>query len=189
MGAVPQRGGRMLLKGQKITLKSIEIDDIELIRNWRNSKYVKKFFIYREHISKEQQKKWFEGVSTSGRDFYFLIIIDHKPIGLTEIKKINWNLREGEGGIFIGEKGYRNSHFAFEAVVLRNDFSFYELNLNKIKAQVLESNKRALRFNKCLGYKEIGKKEVTVNNQVHSAVLIELTKNDYDSSISKSRLS
>ena len=177
----------MLLTGRKVILKSIQLEDIELIRNWRNSKYVNEFFIFRGHISKERQKNWFEEVSTSGMDYYFLILVGSKPIGVTEVKKINWDLREGEAGIFIGEKGYRNSLHAFEAVVLRNNFSFYELNLIKIRAQVLENNTRALRFSQCFGYKEIGKKKVTINNRIHSAVLLELTKYDYENTIALKR--
>ena len=45
----------MFIKGKKVSLKLIQQEDIELIRNWRNSKDVNQFLIFRGHISKEQQ--------------------------------------------------------------------------------------------------------------------------------------
>ena len=52
----------MVIKGNKVSLKLIQQEDIELICKWRNSKDVNQFFIFRGYISKEQQKKWFEKI-------------------------------------------------------------------------------------------------------------------------------
>jgi RimJ/RimL family protein N-acetyltransferase len=177
----------MILKGKYVSLKLIQQEDIELIRIWRNSRDVSKYFVFRGYISEEQQEKWFEEVSKSGTDYFFLIIVDNEPIGLTEIKNIDWNLRVGESGIFIAKKEHRNSLVSFETSLLKLDFAFYELNLNRIKGQILESNKRALRYNKWFGHKVIGQKKVTINDEVCSVVLTELTKNDYGKNISKRR--
>ncbi len=83
----------MIIKGKRVSLKLIQREDIELIHNWCNSEDVNQFFIFPGYISNEQQKKWFEKVSTSGRDYFFLIIVDGEPIGLTEIKNIDWDRR------------------------------------------------------------------------------------------------
>ena len=178
----------MVIKGKKVSLKLIEQQDIELIRSWRNSKDVNQFFIFRGCISKAQQKKWFEKKSTSGKDYYFLIVVDNEPIGLIYTKNIDWDLREGESGMFIGKKGYLNSLISFEASYLHGRHFFHKLNLQKNKIQVLESNKRALRYNKGIGFREVGKKDVEIDGEICKVVLLELTRNDYDKRAKKREL-
>ncbi len=170
----------MVIRGKKISLKSVEQEDIELIRQWRNSKEVNQYFIFRGHISQAQQKKWYEAISTSGRDYYFLIIVEHKPIGLIYTKDIDWERREAETGMFIADENHRNSLISFEASYLNGRYFFRHLNLLKNKAQTLASNKRALRYNKSLGFKEVGFKEVTIEGALEKIVLFELTRHDYD---------
>ena len=170
----------MVIKGNKVSLKLIQKEDIDLIRKWRNSKDVNQFFIFRGHISKEQQEKWFEKVSTSGRDYFFLIIVEGEPIGLTEIKNIDWDRREGETGIFIAKDEYKNTLVSFEASYLSGRHFFETLNLLKNKIEVLESNERALRYNKRLGFKEVGNREETIDGKVCKVVLLEMSQNEYD---------
>jgi len=170
----------MIIKGKKVSLKLIQKEDIELIRKWRNSKDVSQFFIFRGYITKEQQKKWFEKVSTSGRDYFFLIIVDGEPIGLTEIKNIDWDRREGETGIFIAKDEYKNTLVPFEASYLNGRHFFETLNLLKNKIKVLESNERGLRYNKKLGFKEVGKREETIDGEICKVVLLEMSQNEYD---------
>ena len=170
----------MIIKGNKVSLKLIEKEDIELIRNWRNSKDVNQFFQFRGYISKAQQKKWFKKVSTSGRDYFFLIIVDGEPIGLTEIKNIDWDRREGETGIFIAKDEYKNALVSFEASYLIGRHFFETLNLLKAKIEILESNQRALRYNKALGFKEFGKREETIDGEICKVVLLEISQNEYN---------
>ena len=170
----------MILKGKKVSLKSIQKEDIELIRQWRNSKDINQFYIFRGYISKEQQRQWFEKVTTSGRDYYFLVIVDDKPIGLSQIKNIDWDRREGETGMFIAKDEYKNSLISFEASYLLGRHFFHKLNLLKNKVQVLESNKTALRYIRSQGFKEVGIKEVEIDDEICNVVLFELTRNDYE---------
>jgi RimJ/RimL family protein N-acetyltransferase len=170
----------MVIKGKKVSLKLIQQEDIELIRKWRNSKNVNQFFIFRGYISKEQQKKWYEKVSTSGKDYFFLIIADGEPIGLTEIKNIDWDRREGETGIFIAKNEHKNTLVSFEASYLIGKHFFETLNLQKAKIEILESNKRALRYNKVLGFKEFGQREETIDGEICKVVLLSIDQNEYN---------
>lgn len=170
----------MIIKGKRVSLKLIQQEDIELIRNWCNSEDVNQFFIFPGYISKEQQKKWFEKVLTSGRDYFFLIIVDGEPIGLTEIKNIDWDRREGETGIFIAKDEYKKDLVSFEASYLIGKHFFETLNLRKAKIEILESNKRALRYNKALGFKEVGKREETIDGEIYKVILLEISQNEYN---------
>ena len=170
----------MIIKGKKVSLKLIQQEDIELIRQWRNSKEINQFFIFRGHISKAQQEKWFHKISTSGRDYYFLIVVDNRPVGLVYTKDIDWERREAETGMFIADKNYRNSLVSFEASYLNGRHFFHNLNLLKNKAQTLECNTAAMRYNKWLGFREVGEKEVDIDGKPHKIVLFEFTRKDHD---------
>ena len=170
----------MIIEGKRVSLKLIQQEDIELIRNWCNPEDVNQFFILPGYISKEQQKKWFEKVLTSGRDYFFLIIVDGEPIGLAEIKNIDWDRREGETGIFIAKDEYKNNLFSFEASYLIGKHFFETLNMRKAKIEILDSNKRALRYNKALGFKEVGKREETIDGEICKVILLEISQNEYN---------
>jgi len=129
-----------------------------MVRNWRNHPDVQKFMHYKEYITPEMQQSWFERISERG-DLYFIINYESKDIGLANVKNIDEGKREGEGGIFIAESGFLNSHVPFRASLCLNDFVFGPLNFRRSYAHILDDNKRAIRYNKAIGYKptdEIG---------------------------------
>jgi len=167
-----------VFQGKSIVLKTVAYEDIEKIRIWRNSKEISQHFIFREHITKQAQIKWFNKVSSSKNDFYFSVFLKNELIGLTEIKNINWSTKTGEGGIFI-IPAYQNSFNSFETSLLGFDFSFGKLKLKKNLAKVLKKNTRALKYNKLFGYKEYRNYEQKIGDKIEKIVLMELAESDY----------
>ena len=49
-----------MLKGKKIYLTSIEKEDLEPLRNWRNREDYRKYFREYREISKDMQQRWYE---------------------------------------------------------------------------------------------------------------------------------
>ncbi len=99
---------------------------------------------------------------------------------LIEIKNIDWDLREGDSGLWIAKEEYRNSLVSFGASYLLGRQIFETLNLLKAKIEILESNKRALRYNKGLGYKEAGNREETIDGKICKMVLLEMSQTEYN---------
>ena len=60
---------------------------------------LKNFFVFRGDISPTQQLQWFEKISLTDDNAYFIIQKKNQDIGLCEIKGISEG--EGEWGIFI----------------------------------------------------------------------------------------
>ena len=54
-----------------ITIRSIELKDIENLRIWKNSN--KKYFFHNSDISKEQQIAWFNNFTTIENDYMFVV--------------------------------------------------------------------------------------------------------------------
>jgi RimJ/RimL family protein N-acetyltransferase len=146
------------LKGYGITLQQLQHTDIEMVRQWRNDPKVSSFMAFRDHISEEQQEMWFESINNE-QNHFFIIYNEVMPVGMCELKKIDLSLRTAEGGVFFYDEDFRNSPYCVGVAVLLSGYGFNDLKLQKIYAQILDDNTRAIRFNKFLGYEFLEKGE------------------------------
>jgi len=134
-----------------ITLERLREEDIELVRQWRNSDPVRLKMKYQELISPEQQLKWFRSVNNL-RFNYLLIHYQGMKIGLLNDKNIDWEARTSESGIFLGRTEYYNTFIPYLVSVAGIETTFYLLGWKKQYAHILRSNINAIRFNLQLGY-------------------------------------
>ena len=144
--------GIMVIDKYGVTLCRLTEDKIELVRNWRNDPKISKYMEFRDHITVEMQQKWFKKIDNNC-NYYFIIEVNGVEIGLVNIRDINYQEREGEGGIFIYDDSYLNSMVSFQTALAINDFCFEELGLKRIIAHIMSDNKRAIDYNKHQGYK------------------------------------
>lgn len=163
----------MKLRKYGITLSRLTEKEIELLRNWRNDPKISQYMEVRNHITKEMQIKWFKSIDNDN-NYYFIIETNNKKIGLTNIKKIDYEMKQGEWGIFLYEDGCFSSIIPFRAALALLDFAFHNLKLETVYAHILKTNKRAIRFNTGLGFLLKGNQD-DVDNQLY-----ELTKENYE---------
>lgn len=143
------------LKQFDVELRRLQLEDIELVRKWRNEAHVAQQMIYREYITTEMQLKWFNSINNQ-YNYYFLILFKGNKVGLINAKDYNLKRGFGEGGIFIGDKAYENSFAAVFASLCLLNFVFYLLpHISKSRIRVLKTNERAIQYNKLMGYEEI----------------------------------
>jgi len=145
----------MRIKQYGITLRRVEKRDIELIRKVRNSQRIKDKMIYREHITKEMQEKWFKSIEKSTDGVYYIIIQNRKKTGLIDVKQIN-NSEETQAGLFMFDEKYYNSFIPVLASILLIKVGLYIVKTkDEGYIKVLKSNKKAIEYNKSLGYIKI----------------------------------
>ena len=145
-----------------VTLRRLTEDKIEMIRNWRNDPKIVQYMEYREYITTEMQKKWFDRINNAN-NYYFLIIVNNKEIGLINVRDIDFNLMEGEAGIFIYDDEFYNSTISFQSAFALYDFCFETLKLKRITAHILNDNKRAIKYNKLIGYVKFKDQDDKIN--------------------------
>lgn len=141
-----------LLQGYGLTLRQLQHGDIERVRQWRNDPKVSAYMAFRGHITKEQQEQWFKSIDNDENHF-FIIEMHGEDVGLCELKQIDRTKQTAEGGIFIHDEKFRNSPYCVAVAVMVSEYGFGKLRLEKIYAQILDDNTRAIRFNKTLGYR------------------------------------
>ncbi len=144
----------MFFERYGVKLERLTEDKIELVRNWRNDPKIAQFMEFRGHITTEMQKKWFAKINNEN-NYYFVINYKGQDVGLTNVKDVNYNVKTGEGGIFIYEDSLLNSDIPFRVIFALNDFCFEELRLETMVAHIMEDNQRAIDFNLVLGYKKV----------------------------------
>jgi UDP-4-amino-4,6-dideoxy-N-acetyl-beta-L-altrosamine N-acetyltransferase len=151
-------------------LKYIRVreEDIELIRYWRNQPFIRDTMQFKEYITPEMQKRWFEKINNK-YNYYFIIEADGKKIGLINCKDTEPNTRIAEGGIFIWDKEYWGTPIpGFAALtMLQCIFEIFQSGDVSV-VTVAKNNERALTFNKRLGYII---KEESKNNEFLKLVL------------------
>ena len=141
----------MIIEGYGVRLIRLTKDDIELVRQARNSESVSRYMEFRKQISPQQQQAWFESINTLSNN-YFIIEAEGKKIGLINGAQIDWEKMEtGSGGIFIWDEAFRETTTPISASLLLTDTSII-LGLKRTFAKVLNDNKNAITFNKMLGY-------------------------------------
>ncbi|HXP51417.1 MAG TPA: GNAT family N-acetyltransferase [Bacteroidia bacterium] len=163
----------MIIRKYGITLKRLKEEDIELVRQMRNSEGISRTMFYRNHITPEMQLKWFNSINNKNNGYY-IIIHEDKKIGMIHGKNIDFEKRTCEGGIFIWDPSYIGTIIPSLASVIMNDWTFYIMNFNAIYAKVLADNQTALNYNILMGYKLCD----PVNNDIGVQWLV-LTKEKY----------
>lgn len=158
-----------IISGYGIFLRRLTEDKIELVRKWRNDPKISQYMEYRKIISAAEQLQWFHRINNEG-NYYYLIIVDNNEIGLIDIRDIDYEKKVGEPGIFIWDDNYLNSDISFRACLLMIDFAFDTLKLQNMIIHVLSDNKKAIQFNKFLGYKLIDNQEGIYNQEYHLSV-------------------
>lgn len=162
----------MLLQKFGITLKRLTIDDLELVRQMRNSEDISRFMNYREHITQEMQIDWFKSIDNTN-NFYFIIEYLGDKIGLVNDKDIDWVNKTSEGGLFIWDNRYRNSFIPLFVSVCIIEMAFYILNWEKSIIKVLRSNKQAIDYNFRLGF-------TILNETDEETIQMILTRENYE---------
>jgi len=148
-----------------ITLTLLTEQDLELVRNWRNSPQVVRNYEYREYITTEMQSEWYKSIQNDG-NIYLVVGYRMKKIGVINAKNIDWEKREFESGIFIPDPTYMNSYIPAILSVMMTDLFFKIFEWERIYAHILKTNPQAIQFNKSLGY-ELADNQQDVENQLY----------------------
>lgn len=170
----------MIIKGYAVTLSRLTVDDIEQVRQWRNSEKVRQFMEFREEITPEMQEKWFASIDNEYNNYYIIHDGENK-IGLIYGAEIDWEKGiTGNGGIFISDESYWNTYFPLSATLLLMEISFI-LGMKEAYIKVLRDNEKAIQFNSNIGF-ELTPGQEEIYNQKYV-----LTRKSYEQKTDKLR--
>ena len=149
-----------MLKGKKITLRPLKIEDAKHTLELRYDVEANKALIaYPYPVNVENEKELIENLYPKGvrENIYFAIEENSSNdfVGYLSLQKINYINRNGNFGVIILRK-FRGKGYSAEAMELFFSYIFDQINLRKIKLEVLKENGKAIKIYKDMGFNEEG---------------------------------
>ena len=158
MGTGGRRNGhRSMLKGEKVVLRALEMEDLPSCHRWINDWEVKHNIAALYPLSMTEEERWYQGVMERKDGRLFAIAAeDDKLIGTIDLFHMSLEDRAGELGMMIGEKDYWGKGYGSDAVRTLLRFAFDTVNLHRIELRAFEFNDRAIRCYERCGFKREG---------------------------------
>jgi RimJ/RimL family protein N-acetyltransferase len=174
-----------MLKGKKINLRPLKIEDAKHTLELRYDVEANKALIaYPYPVNIENEKEWIENLYPKGvrENIYFAIEENssNEFVGYLSLQKINYINRNGNFGVIILKK-FRGKGYSAEAMKLFFVYIFDQINLRKIKLEVLKENAKAIKIYKDLGFNEEGilKEHIYQDGKYKDLLMMSLFSEDF----------
>lgn len=129
-----------MLTGKIVGLRAIEKLDLPLLMEWRNKPEFRVFFREYRELNSINQLQWFEKYVMNDpctRMFAIVDIETKELIGACGLCYIDWINRSADFSIYIGKDNmYIDSKYAIDAAKVMQNYSFDELNLHRLWAEI-----------------------------------------------------
>jgi UDP-4-amino-4,6-dideoxy-N-acetyl-beta-L-altrosamine N-acetyltransferase len=164
-----------------ISLRLLESDDIELVRNWRNSTDVAPYMYNETHIGEEQQIKWFEKISNENSSVYWIIEFEGKKIGLASLTGIDETLSSCYWAFYLGDLSVRGGGIGAKIEYKVLEYVFNELKLNKLRCEVFTSNDKVIKMHENFGFRREAyyREHCLKNNQKFDVIGLALLQTEW----------
>ena len=151
-----------MILGQNIRLRAIEREDLPRFVLWFNDPEVREGLNIFLPMSQVEEERWFEGLSDCDPMEKPLALDIRKGedwvhVGSCGLFSINHRARHAELGIAMGDKRYWDQGFGTDTVQTLLNHAFNTLNLNRVSLRVFESNQRAIKVYRRVGFVEEGR--------------------------------
>ncbi|MCI5839025.1 MAG: pyridoxal-phosphate dependent enzyme [Peptoniphilaceae bacterium] len=136
----------------ELTIRKFGFDDIEKKIEWINNPENNTYLHYDLPLEYDKTVKWFKENKDNKNRFDFVIEVDEKPVGLIGILSIDYQRKNGEYYICMGEVAYKKRGIAKKASNLLLNFAFNKIGLENIYLYTEVSNIPALKSFKKIGF-------------------------------------
>jgi RimJ/RimL family protein N-acetyltransferase len=174
------------MKGKQVTLRGLELDDVDTILEHWNDLELRQFLGHPFPVSKEEEEQWIRSTwdaRKKGSEYTFGIEENNKGLligscGLMSVDSIN---RTAELGIAIWNKPYWSKGFGTEATQLILSYGFYFINLHSIFLRVHDFNKRAIHVYEKLGFQHVARKRecIFIDGKYHDVLVMDILEDEF----------
>lgn len=160
-----------------VELIKLDIDHLEMVRNWRNSLYVSASMYSDNEITEEQQQKWFLKINDDTTCKYWVVNFKGIPVGLAYLTDLNQSFDSCYMGFYLKDSSVSGTSIAAKLEFNLLEYVFTVLKLNKLRCEVFEFNKQVISMHEKFGfrreafYREHCKKNGKYENVVGLAML------------------
>jgi RimJ/RimL family protein N-acetyltransferase len=149
-----------VIRGERVYLRAVERDDLQRCHAWMNDEQLRETILFRYPVSLIAEADWIERAARrqdpSEVVFAICLFEGDRHIGNCDLRAIDRENGTAALGIAIGEADCRGRGYGEDAVRTLCRFGFDELNLNKIRLDVFETNPRAEKTYTRVGFRREG---------------------------------
>ncbi|MBM4434256.1 MAG: GNAT family N-acetyltransferase [Chloroflexi bacterium] len=145
-----------VLKGEKVTLRPPVDGDAAKFVEWFADREVTRFLATSFPMSLQQEEDFLKRIGESKTDVWWALEAEGRTIGATGIHRIDWISGNAVTGTVIGDKSCWRKGYGSEAMALRTEFAFRQLNLHKLKSGAFDENEPSKRALQKAGYRQVG---------------------------------
>lgn len=123
-------------------MRSLEENDLEILKNWRNSPHIRKTTREYRILNMMNQKNWFSSLHQSNPPKNIMFGVENKRktlIGVCGLTYIDWKNRNAEISIYLGKKDWQKNSIGTELLDLIVTYGFGELNLHRLYAEIFST--------------------------------------------------
>ena len=149
----------MILKGKIVTLRAIEEQDLEMLRDLVNDPEIERAVCgWSFPVSSYQQRLWFEKISTDTNTLRLIIETEAEgPVGFVGIRDMDWKNRNCFPMLKLAKGKARGKGVAFDAMMTLMRYVFEELQFHRVDGAIIGHNEASKGlFLRKLGWKEEG---------------------------------
>jgi RimJ/RimL family protein N-acetyltransferase len=181
-----------LIKGKKVELRPVSLDDFKKTYEWRNDEEFAKLGSgsylfsyshvplealeedYEKHIKKQDKRE-------AGDFSIYTLEEEPKYIGFICYRQVNIVSRRCVVGIGIGVKEYWNNGFGTDAMKALVHYLYYTMNLNRIQLDTWSGNERAIRSYEKLGFVIEGRlrNDAFIDGKYYDTIIMGLLKKEF----------
>jgi RimJ/RimL family protein N-acetyltransferase len=135
-----------MYNGRHVWLRPFEWEDAEKYRQWVNNSAIVSLVDRVLPVTAEEHRRWYEAITQDPRNVIFALeaVPGKRFVGCIWLYGIDYRHHHAEVRILIGDARHWGKGIGREAISLLTQFAFDRLNLHKLYAYVLATNKRAL---------------------------------------------
>jgi len=131
-----------VFEGKNVNLRSLEIDDLGILKKWRNDKITRNHTREYRLLNMINQKHWFETIHKDNPPKFLMFGVTDKRkklVGVCGLTYIDWKNRHCEISIILYLKNWQKTKEAKETISLLINYGFGELNMRRLWVEIFDT--------------------------------------------------
>jgi len=145
-----------LLRPKLINFTELSLADKKMVLEWRNHLSIRKWMFTQEEITLENHLSYIDSLKTKSDRVYFLLKEQGNSIGVVDYKDIDFIKSKAFIGIYAKPNLRGVGNILMKEII---NYGFFELKLNCLISEVLDSNNSAIKLYNRYGFEEIGRRD------------------------------
>lgn len=171
------------VQGETVLLRPIAEAELSLLVDWSADAEVLRLAGIGYHaLAPAEIKKWWEEAGTDARSCHWGLEWEGRLVGRTAIHQIDWTARHGWTATLVGDRSVWRRGIATEAMALRSEYAFRQLNLHKLNSGYADGNAGSAEAQRRAGYRQIVrlKEQLYRDGRWFDGIMTELLREDWE---------